>query len=543
MPDELMINTSASALDMANTIFGEGVTVVSANFSGATLQSGIYSGGLTTSPGVVPSDSGVILSTGRVTDFTTAGPDANVLNDTSTDFSNGGAISNGNAQLTAMAGSQTYDAALLTATFIPTGTQLSMQIVFASEEYLEWVNTGYNDIVAVWVNGQQAELTIGSGDISIDNINMTANSNLYVDNPTAGSSNIYNTEMDGFTITLTLKVPVTPNVENTIIFAIADTGDGLLDSNLLIAADSVQVSLIAADDALTLGKRDSGTFDLLANDQSTLSPNLTISQINGIDVMPGDTVVLATGESITLNPDGTITASSTANAGQSTFSYTISDTSNNSDVGFVTLSTVACFTAGTMIAVPGGERRIEALQPGDLVLTLDHGPQPVRGIGRSLRRAIGPDAPIHIRNCALLGEGELRVSSNHAVLLQHAHAELLFDSSEVLVRAKDLLGLPAVTREDTGRAVLYVHLLLDAHEIVIANGIRAETYLPGGYRPFCFDQDTQGALERQTMGKRIIAARPILRRHEISLFAPSPPCFHKEKGGHRHGGPSRAAIR
>ena len=67
---ELTINTAASALDMANAIFGPGITVTGATFNGATVSSGIYSGANTTIPGISPSDSGVILSTGNVADFT-----------------------------------------------------------------------------------------------------------------------------------------------------------------------------------------------------------------------------------------------------------------------------------------------------------------------------------------------------------------------------------------------------------------------------------------------------------------------------------------
>lgn len=40
-----------------------------------------------------------------------------------------------------------------------------------------------------------------------------------------------------------------------------------------------------------------------------------------------------------------------------------------------------CFTAGTMIATPDGERAIETLKVGDLVETLDNGPQAIRWIG------------------------------------------------------------------------------------------------------------------------------------------------------------------
>ena len=43
---------------------------------------------------------------------------------------------------------------------------------------------------------------------------------------------------------------------------------------------------------------------------------------------------------------------------------------------------VICFTAGTRIRMAdGGEARVETLRPGDLVWTLDHGPQPLRWRG------------------------------------------------------------------------------------------------------------------------------------------------------------------
>ena len=95
-----------------------------------------------------------------------------------------------------------------------------MQISFSSEEYLEYVGTGFNDAVGVWVNGVKATLTVGTGDISINNINPGSNGNLYVDNANDG----FNTEMDGFTVTLTLKAPVNAGQVNTIKIGIADGG-------------------------------------------------------------------------------------------------------------------------------------------------------------------------------------------------------------------------------------------------------------------------------------------------------------------------------
>ena len=67
---ELPIDTSASAMDMAVAMFGHGITIVSASYTGAASASGIYSDGDTVSPDLTPSDTGVILSTGNATDVT-----------------------------------------------------------------------------------------------------------------------------------------------------------------------------------------------------------------------------------------------------------------------------------------------------------------------------------------------------------------------------------------------------------------------------------------------------------------------------------------
>ena len=81
---ELTYDRFASALQMANAIFGNGVTVTGASFTGDVDGSAIYSDGDTISPGVVPSDTGVILSTGDVRAFTSTGPESNVRSNTTT---------------------------------------------------------------------------------------------------------------------------------------------------------------------------------------------------------------------------------------------------------------------------------------------------------------------------------------------------------------------------------------------------------------------------------------------------------------------------
>lgn len=351
---ELPVTTGTTAIALADTMFGDGVTVISATYQGDSRSAGIYTGGNLVSPGVVPADSGIILSTGLATGFTNSGGATNSGPDLSTDTKG----FNGDPTLNAIAGVPTFDGARLTAQFVPAGDTLTMQLVFASEEYPEWVNAGYNDVVAVFVNGEKALLSIGDGDISIDNINTTSNANLYHDN-TAGT---LNTEMDGTTVVLTLKAPVIPGEVNTISVAIADGGDAVYDSSLLIVANSVQTALVAHDDTAVLTQKGEGVVDLLANDTTEGRMGVTITAINDQPVTPGQSVTMGTGETVTLNGDGTITLNAVATSDEVAFTYTITDATGTTDTAFVTIDAQAVEGTGGSDAMHVGFTDAEGRQ-------------------------------------------------------------------------------------------------------------------------------------------------------------------------------------
>ncbi|MDK3017676.1 choice-of-anchor L domain-containing protein [Pseudodonghicola flavimaris] len=485
---ELPIDTSASAMDMAEAMFGSGINIISASYTGDSRASGIYSNGDSVAPDLTPSDSGVILSTGEAQDVTNSWGDANNSASTGTNLRDPG-----DSDLDKLSGVKTYDAAVFEAEFVPDGDTLTMQVVFSSEEYLEYVNSGFNDAVGIWVNGVKAELTVGTGDITINNINDESNSNLYVDNPQ--SLDLYNTEMDGFTVTLTLKADVNAGEVNDIKIAIADGGDAKYDSNLLIAGDSIQCALIAGDDIITV-EGDSGTFDLLANDTSTTGATLTITKINGQNVHAGDTITLPSGEEVTLNADGTVTIHPDGDDETNTFTYEVTDSDGNTDTAFVKMTTVPCLVAGTLVDTPNGPVAVEDLKPGDLVLTEDNGAQPIRWCGRATRRAEGRDAPVVIEAGALGDHGRVELSQNHRVMLRSLRAELMFGESEILVKAKDLLNDQTIRLRRDNSAVTYVHLLFEKHQIIRGNGLESESYHPGDETLDSFDAETRDELLR-----------------------------------------------
>ena len=110
---ELDYNINASALEMAQAIFGDGVTVTGASFSGLRQQSATYSNGDALSPGATPADTGVILSTGDARDFTRApgpwwqgGNDPNVSSQTSGNYSNSNGSQNNLPRLQCRCGCQ-----------------------------------------------------------------------------------------------------------------------------------------------------------------------------------------------------------------------------------------------------------------------------------------------------------------------------------------------------------------------------------------------------------------------------------------------------
>jgi len=463
---------------MADAIFGDGVTVVSATYTGAAGSSGIYTNGDTVSPNATPSDTGVILSTGNATDFTNTSGEANQSTGTTTDTTG----VDGDADFDAIAGGNTYDASILEVDFIPTGDTMTMQFTLSSEEYPEYA-ANYVDIIGVWVNGVYVPITVGDGDADVQNINDGSNSNLYLDNTTDD----YNTEMDGLTITLTLTIPVNVGVVNTIKIGVADQGDSSYDTNLLIAGDSVQTTLVALDDSTTMYANGTRIIDVLDNDVNTTGGTLTVTQINGVDVVVGSTVTLPSGETVTLNADGTLTVVGDADTGAIDFTYGVESSTGQTDVGVVTVTTIACFAAGTRILTPDGEVPVETLRPGDLVTTHDDGPQPLRWIGKRRVPAKGKLAPVRIETNAFGNHRSLMVSPQHRVLLQDAFAELLFGESEVLVAAKDLVNDKSV-RIQEGGDVTYVHLLFDRHQVVFSEGLPTESFLPGPQTTQHFEQ-------------------------------------------------------
>ncbi len=190
------------------------------------------------------------------------------------------------------------------------------------------------------------------------------------------------------------------------------------------------------------------------------------------------------------------------------------------DTTSVSSGGVICFTPGTQIRTGDGVTRIEDLREGDHIQTKDNGTQEIQWIGS--RRISGARLfampklrPVRI-DAGVLGDGipdeGLLVSPEHRVLLRPEAAQELFNTTEVLVAAKDLINGDTIRADMQVREVTYIHILLEKHEVVWANGVETESFHPASAA-----LSTLGDVDR----KRLLASHPELEfdPHTYGRFA------------------------
>jgi hypothetical protein len=298
--DPLVVNSSLSANLLAANLMGTGVTFSNEKYTGNIDANGTFTGGT----GVIGFESGIILSSGRAADV--VGPN----NSTSYTTSFGSA---GDPDLETLNGTtnETHDAASLEFDFVPSADTIAFSFVFGSEEYNEFVGT-FNDIFGIFLDGVNVAIIPGTAvPISINNINNCANSSYYINNNTSGGSGTcgsigvpsanLNTQFDGLTVVINLKINITPGVSHHLKFAIADVQDSAYDSAVFIKS----ASLISGTDTITPTNTPTytatGTFTITA----TYTPTSTFTET------PSITCTFTNTQTYTFTPTVTMTITKT----------------------------------------------------------------------------------------------------------------------------------------------------------------------------------------------------------------------------------------
>lgn len=255
------------------------------------------------------------------------------------------------------------------------------------------------------------------------------------------------------------------------------SGGGEVDVS---AGGSVQIG--RGVDATIVFQDGTGTLSIDADGLAT--DHLSIQGFSGGDII--SIGGLANGATFTPNGwgDGTLTVMT----GGGSFSFEVQGDYDSSDtVAFAQNGTVTagvglalpCFVTGTLIRTRYGDVPVEALRPGDEIVTLlPDGHRPVRWVGhRSVRPASHPlRADLHpIRVTAgTFGPGlparDLYLSPDHALFARGS-----------LVPVKHLVNGTSISRVEL-EAVTYWHVEFDRHDVLLAEGLPAESYLDTGDR-------------------------------------------------------------
>ncbi|HEY2617875.1 MAG TPA: Hint domain-containing protein [Acetobacteraceae bacterium] len=137
-----------------------------------------------------------------------------------------------------------------------------------------------------------------------------------------------------------------------------------------------------------------------------------------------------------------------------------------------------CFLAGTRIATPMREVRVEELAVGDMVRTIGGGVKTIVwiGVGRTVavRGRRNAATPVIVRKGALadnVPHRDLRVTKGHALYIDDA-----------LIPIECLVNHRSITWDDHAQEVELYHIELETHDVLLANGAPAESYRDDGNR-------------------------------------------------------------
>ncbi len=243
---QLIVNGGQSPASLVqNVLLGGGVSASNITFNGQQANSPHPQvGNFNSANANIGLASGILLATGDAA--LAMGPNNN------SGATLGGATFYGDADLAMLAGVTVNDAAVLEFDFVPMGGEISFEFVFASEEYIEFVNAGFNDVFGFFLSGpgvsgpfsnnaKNIALVPGTTTpVSIDNVNPGSNATYYTDNgdgytPPFSFDPQY-VQYDGFTTPLTASHPVQCGQTYHIKLAVADAGDEVLDSGVFLEA-------------------------------------------------------------------------------------------------------------------------------------------------------------------------------------------------------------------------------------------------------------------------------------------------------------------
>ncbi|MBC7693891.1 MAG: gliding motility-associated C-terminal domain-containing protein [Burkholderiales bacterium] len=407
---QITTSVNPTIAQMQAALQGNGVVVTGLTLTCPTGAYALFSNGAAALGGA-NLNSGILLTTGTASNV--AGPSPNTTSNNLSYNSSAPGSTLGNS----LASGTTYDGCYINFLITPSCNTLSINYVFASEEYPEYVGTSFNDVFGFIISGpnpsgpaySNSNIALIPGTttpVSINNVNATTNPAYYVSAPPG-------LEYDGKTTILSASAAVVPCSTYTMTIGVWDDGDGSFDSAVFLDVNGLSClnsptitatpspSTICGPQTVTLtaaGGIASGTYTwsappsggLTATTGTVVTANPTASTTytllySDINTCPGVPLTKTTVVTITpppalpvsQSPSGSICSGQsvtlTANGSSGTYSWSpgasLSTTTNSVTVSSPTVTTTYSVTNTVGACVSNSVITVTVSPPSSITIT------------------------------------------------------------------------------------------------------------------------------------------------------------------------------
>ncbi len=243
------------------------------------------------------------------------------------------------------------------------------------------------------------------------------------------------------------------------------------DTPVLIGGNPVGTPVVLSNGNIVLGISNGATttYEVLnasqlpsANTGMASSTPATLQPLAPSTLLPSGTSIVSV---VSDNNDGVLAALQKG---------TVTQYYGTLDASLYAADITPCYCPGTLIQTKRGQKKVEKLKISDKVMTASGEARRIKWIGRrsySGRFVLGRKdvLPVCIKAGALednVPKRDLWISPNHAMYLDG-----------VLIEAKDLVNGASIVQAESAESVEYYHVELDTHDVLIAEGALAESYI------------------------------------------------------------------
>ncbi len=361
------------------------------------------------------------------------------------------------------------------------GTAISNTVIRGGAQYLYSGGIASDTLLSGNTFGGGFQYVSSGGVVISTSVTAEATEDVYSGGATT-ATNVYGGEEEVFAGGSSLDTTLTTNPSGSIEvvegnFNLGVTSSGTATSTTVSSGGHLEVAAYGFASATTVS---SGGFEVVSAFASATSTTLELGgsiDLTDVRFVSGGAVVASLNSAtdvLSVTSSGSVVYTQQLEGNYTGFYFNTAAGPITGLDTLITASETPCYCRGTLILTDRGEVPVEDLRIGDRLVTLSGAIRPIRWIGRRSydgRFAAGNRKvlPVLFRRASLTDDSprrDLLVSPLHAMFLDG----MLIPAS-ALVNGTSIVQLEAIDR------VEYIHIELDTHDVILAEGAASETFI------------------------------------------------------------------